>query len=219
MFADLNRHAIRPATSLGVLYDHRDEMAQLTKAVVFKTPTFRDVVEMERSTLSTRSRKLFTLSAIHTATKALLASINGAMPDRIATAVAYWEEVSRQFPEWQLVRERKMNASDIRRDFIHSHGVVLDAIGRVGNTLLQSNSGDWKGEIENLATIDWARSNSKLWEGRAMIGGKVSKASHNVILTSNAIKQRLKLALILDEQRVEDAFLRGDYDHDKHKKP
>src|SRR4051812_39523905 len=33
MFADLNRHAIRPTTSLGLLYDHRDEWATIAKAV------------------------------------------------------------------------------------------------------------------------------------------------------------------------------------------
>ena len=29
MFADLNRNAIRPSKSLGVLYDHRDDIAQI----------------------------------------------------------------------------------------------------------------------------------------------------------------------------------------------
>src|SRR5262249_53412757 len=67
MFADLNRYAIRPSKSLGVLYDHREEAAKLTKLLILKSSVFRDVVEMERSTLSARSRKLFTLSALYTA--------------------------------------------------------------------------------------------------------------------------------------------------------
>ena len=40
MFADLNRYAIRPSRSLSVLYDHRDDGAQLTKLVVLKSPIF-----------------------------------------------------------------------------------------------------------------------------------------------------------------------------------
>ncbi|GIX46912.1 MAG: hypothetical protein KatS3mg131_1123 [Candidatus Tectimicrobiota bacterium] len=44
-----------------------------------------------------------------------------------------------------------------------------------------------------------------------MIGGRVSKATHNVILTTNVIKKHLQLSLSPEEQRVEDAFLRGDY--------
>jgi len=45
-----------------------------------------------------------------------------------------------------------------------------------------------------------------------MIGGKVSKAHHNVTLTTNAINKHIGLQLSPEEQRVEDAFNRGDYD-------
>src|SRR5262249_16985097 len=51
MFADLNRYAIRPSKSIGVLYDHRDERSKLAKMVVLRSPVFRDVVEMEKTTL------------------------------------------------------------------------------------------------------------------------------------------------------------------------
>ena len=76
MFADLNRYAIRPSRSIGVLYDHRDEPAEHARLVDLSSPLFRDVVEMERSTLSTRSRKLFTLSAIYNATSALVSGLD-----------------------------------------------------------------------------------------------------------------------------------------------
>lgn len=211
MFADLNRYAIRPSKSLGVLYDHRDDVAQLAKLVVFKSPVFRDVVDMEHSTLSLKSRKLFTLSAIYTATSALLLNLDkGRIKDNAELAAAFWEEAAKQFPEWQMVRERRMPASDVRRDFIHSHGIALQAIGRVGNCLMQNGSGGWKRPLAKLRNLDWSRANAKLWEGRAMIGGRVSKAGHNVTLTTNAIKNHLGLPLTPDEQRIEDAFLRGE---------
>ncbi len=38
-----------------------------------------------------------------------------------------------------------------------------------------------------------------------MIGGKVSKVTTNVILTTNAIKHQLGIELDPEEQRVEDA--------------
>jgi len=60
-----------------VLYDHRDDAAELARLVVLRSPVFRDVVEMERNTLSLRSRKLFTLSAIYSATCALIAGSDG----------------------------------------------------------------------------------------------------------------------------------------------
>ena len=211
MFADLNRHSVRPSKSLGVLYDHRDNYAKLAKLVVLRSPIFRDVVELEKSTLSARSRKLFTLSAIYSATKVLMAgSEDEALDDVAKAAAAYWEEVAKQMPDWQLVRERKMTAAEVRQDFIHSHGIVLQAIGRVGNELLRLPSAEWKRTLKGLKRIDWSRSNALLWEGRAMIGGRVSKASNNVTLTTNVIKHNLKLALTPEEQRAEDAFRRGD---------
>src|ERR1700733_10402630 len=72
MFADLNRYAIRPSKSLGILYDYRDDTAQLAKSLIAKSPVFRDVVELEKTALSPRSRRLFTLSAIYHATSDLL---------------------------------------------------------------------------------------------------------------------------------------------------
>ena len=42
-----------------------------------------------------------------------------------------------------------------------------------------------------------------------MIGGRVSKAGHNVLLTTNVVKRTLGLPLTPEEQRVEDAFCRG----------
>ncbi len=210
MFADLNRYAIRPSPSIGVLYDHRDRMARLAKLVVMRSPIFRDVVEMERSTLSLRSRKLFTLSAIYTATSALLSNRSDeTFEGSVDLAVSFWEEVARQFPEWTQVRNLKMPAGEVRRDFIHSHGIALQAIGRVGNAILNETATSWKRRIKGLRTINWLRSNARLWEGRALIGGRVTKAQQNVTLTTNVIKKHIKLRLTPEEQRVEDAFLRG----------
>jgi DNA sulfur modification protein DndB len=214
MFADLNRYAIRPSKSLGVLYDHRDGMAKLAKLVVLRSSVFRDVVEMERTTLSVRSRKLFTLSAIYTATSALLAEKHPlSLEDGTNLALSFWEEVAKHFPEWQFVRDRRMSAGEVRTDFIHSHGIALHAIGKVGSILMRDGTNAWKRPLRRLKEIDWSRSNSKLWEGRALIGGRVSKAQHNVILTTNAIKKHLGLTLTPEEQRVEDAFLRGDHEY------
>lgn len=211
MFADLNRYAIRPARSLGVLYDHRDDKALLAKLVVAEAPVFQDVVEMERTTLAPRSRRLFTLSAIYTATAALLANVEvEAAEDRAALAAAFWGEVGARMPQWSLVQQGKLTAGEVREDYLHSHGVVLQALGRVGNSLLHHQPKDWKKHLAKLADIDWRRGNAVLWEGRAMIGGRVSKAQQNVLLTTNAIKQAMGLNLTAEETRAEEAHQRGE---------
>jgi len=212
MFADLNRYAIRPSKSIGVLYDHRDDRSLVSRLVVMHSRFFRDVVEMERSTLSPRSRKLFTLSAIYGATSALLDQVPTQDTEaRVALALAFWEEVASHLSEWRAVVDRKISAGEVRRDFIHSHGIVLQAIGRAGNTLLREdhNPSKWKKPLQGLATVDWSRANSKLWEGRAMIGGRLSKTENSVTLTTNAIKKHLGLKLTTEERRIEAALQRG----------
>lgn len=209
MFADLNRYAIRPTTSLGVLYDHRDEQAQLIKLVILDSPLFKDLVEMERSSLSARSRRLFTLSAMYRATKALLAHEHDApVEEQAARALEFWHEVAKHMPEWEHVRQGKITAGEIRRDRIHSHGIVLQALGHLGSTLLQSGE-PWKRRLAGLKTIDWSRSNASLWEGRALSGGRVSKAGNHVTLTTNAIKSHLGLPLSPEESQTERNFMRG----------
>lgn len=211
MFADLNRYAIRPSPSLGILYDHRDTVAEMAKSLIAKSPVFRDVVEMEKTALSPRSRRLFTLSAIYHATSDLLDGLGLEDPQESAElALNFWEAVAKYMNEWDRVRRGEMTAGEVRTDFIHTHGVVLQALARAGNALIQKYPKQWSKKLTTLQTMDWSRSNSSLWEGRALLGGRVSKSQQNVVLTTNAIKNHLGLALSLEEQRTEDAFRRGE---------
>ncbi|TMR22655.1 DNA sulfur modification protein DndB [Nonomuraea turkmeniaca] len=209
MFADLNRHAVRASKSIGVLYDHRDPLAALTRVVALSSHVFRGFVEMEATSLPKESRRLFTLSAIYGAHKALFDGISD-LDDELQTklAMAFWEIVDTQFPEWQDVRQKRMRSPEVRADLIHSHSIVLTALGRIGNSLLHSskNPDDWRPTLEKLCSLDWSRANSRLWGGRALIGGRVSKAVNNVLLTTAAIRTHLDLPLPPDEQRAEDAY-------------
>jgi DNA sulfur modification protein DndB len=212
MFADLNRYAIRPQSSLSVLYDHREEMAQIVRRVVAESPLFQDLVETEKSNLALRSARLFTLSALYTATKALLDGFGDlAKEKRVELAARYWSLVAEQFPEWAQVQAGAMSAGELRRDFIHGHGIALHALGRAGNTLLRQGlePGDWARLLCQLGKLDWSRSNASVWEGRAMAGGRICKSSAHVVLTSNAVRAALGLPLSADERRAEEALSRG----------
>ncbi len=213
MFADLNRYAIRPSRSLGVLYDHRDAKGKLAKLVVMKSEVFREIVEMAKNSLALRSSKLFTLSAFYTATAVLVEGIaTGVLEDDADVARDFWEAVAKHFPAWSQIRDGKLAASEVREGYIHSHGIALQALGCAGNCLLKNGSSGWKSRLRNLEEIDWSRRNAKLWEGRALIGGKVTKATSNVILTTNVIKKALGIDLDENELRIEEAFSRSKHD-------
>jgi DNA sulfur modification protein DndB len=210
MFADLNRYAIRPSKSLGILYDYRDEAAKLTKELIARSEVFRDVVELEKTNLAPRSKKLFTLSALYHATQDL---VNGepedSPEDGAQLALQFWEETAKHMKEWERVRDGSLAAGEVRANYIHSHGVVLQALGRAGCTLIKRFPKQWPKKLTALEEIDWRRTNSSLWEGRAMIGGQVSKNSHNTLLTANVIKKKLGLDLTAEEEKVEQAYRGG----------
>lgn len=208
MFADLNKHAVRPTKSLGILYDLRDPQSQLARKLITAVPWFNGLTETEKTTISNRSIKLFTLSSIYQGTGALLNKPkNGRIsPAEEQLAIDFWTEVGKHISEWKLAQEKKVSAAELRRDYLHAHGLALHVIGIVGRTLISSAPKQWKDRLKALGRVDWSRSNTKLWEGRAMVGGRVSKAHNNVILTSAVLKRAFGLPLTQEERTVESHF-------------
>lgn len=205
MFADLNKYAVRPGPSLATLYDHRDAESELARYLVQECKVFKSLTEMERSTISNRSTKLFTLSSIKSANRALLRkrSKEGfSIPEKVL-AKEFWDAVAEQIPDWGRARSREVLTSDLRQNFIHAHGIALQALGIAGADLLEKQKKSWRTALTALKTLDWSRSNTKVWEGRAMVHGRISKASSNVKLTANLIKSRLGLELTAEENELE----------------
>ncbi len=117
--------------------------------------------------------------------------------------------MAKRISDWQLAKERKISAADLRRDYIHAHTLALAAIARAGSTLRAEHPKDWKRKLAKLESLDWSRSNTALWEGRAMTTGRLSKRLINVGLTGNAIKKHLGLKLTDEEQELETQFRRN----------
>jgi DNA sulfur modification protein DndB len=98
---------------------------------------------------------------------------------------------------------KKIAPADLRRDYVHAHALALHALGITGNSLIASEPTGWRLRITKLGDIDWLRSNAEVWEGRAMIGGHISKAHANVVLTASYLKRVLDLPLTAEERRLE----------------
>jgi DNA sulfur modification protein DndB len=210
IFTDLKRHERKSPRSLRLLHDDRDEIARLTRQMVQQVAVFRDSIEMVRTTISNRSRRLFTLSALYQATKTLLAlEKSKSFEKRLSIAIEFWDEVSKRIPDWELAVKGEVTPAELRKTFVHSHGIALAGLGRVGQALLHRHPKTWRRKLGRLRTLDWSRKNSQLWEGRAMIGGRLSKARSCVILTGNAIKLHLGLPLSSEEQELERQYAGG----------
>lgn len=188
MFVDLNQHGVKPARSLRLLYDHRDDRAQLTRAVADAVPLFRDMTDFTRSNLPAGSRKLFAFSNLHTAVTTLVdeagIEADAMNPEPIAD---FWSTVVESMPDWRLAGAGEIAASELRKDKIHAHGIALEAIAIAGARVIGGDAQGWRKAIRRLGDIDWSRANTELWEGRALLGGKIHRSRTSVVLTADAI--------------------------------
>src|SRR5271157_1831973 len=74
MLSDIRRKGSKSALSQGILCDLRDETARITRKLIAEVDIFANMTETVRSTISNRSLKLFTFSAIYHASEILLSS-------------------------------------------------------------------------------------------------------------------------------------------------
>ena len=206
MFADLNKYAVRPNDSLSTLYDHRDSCAELARYVVANVGCFSRLTDMEKSSLSNRSTKLFTLSSIKMANRSLLRkSAKDSIDEQEKELAAnYWNAVCQNIPDWIAAENKKVSTAELRQNYVHAHGVTLQALGAAGADLLMNSPKSWEKDLQKLQTIDWSRSNTEVWEGRALMYGKLSKARANVALTANHIRQALGVPLSAENKALEE---------------
>ena len=204
IFADLNKHAVNVSKSIGILYDSRDPIAMITKSLIDENKYLNHFTDKENPSLSKFSPKLFTLSSINETNKKLLSKLNANDPKVINFVKEFWDTLCENMKEWQFVFNKETSPSLFRKEYISSHGVVLEALGLVGNYLYKNNPYDWKLILSNVKNIDWHRTNLDDWQNR-VIGptGRIVKSATYIRLTNNLIKMKLGIPLSNDEQKIE----------------
>lgn len=208
MFADLNKYAVRPSSSLGTLYDHRDQASELARYLSMNAKPFVGFTEFERSTISVRSSKLFTLSGIKQATRALFGKgpKDGFDEREQKQAVDFWNRLNEHMVEWQQVQAKTLSAAEFRQEFITAHGIGLQALAIVGKEISSLDENEQHDKFEGLKRISWLKSNSD-WSNRTMQHGRLSKATSNIFLTAIEIKRQIALPITDEELTKEKELL------------
>lgn len=204
IFADLNKHAVNVSKSIGILYDSRDPIAMISKSLLENNKYLKYFTDTENPSLSKFSPKLFTLSSINETNKKLLNKINPSDPNSSIFVEEFWNVLCENMKEWKFVFNKDTSPHLFRNDYISSNGVVLEALGLVGNYLYKNNPSNWKEILSNVKNIDWHRSNLDDWQHR-VIGptGRIVKSATYVRLTNNKIKMKLNIDLTKDEIKLE----------------
>ena len=186
MFADLNKHAVKPTKSLGILYDRRNDFSVFIVNMVKTVPVFKNRTELEKNTLSNRTTKFFTLSGITTATSYLLGKSKHLSKSDKNNAIKFWNVTSKNIPEWLLLMDNKIPAYEIREGSVHANTNMLQAIAVTGNVLIKEFPNSWETKLKSFQKIDWSRSNSD-WDGKIIMKGRMIKNKIGVNMAANVL--------------------------------
>jgi len=198
MFADLNKHAVKPSKSLGILYDIRNQFSQFIVNLTSEVDVFRDRVELEKTSISNRSTKFFTTSGIENATSRLLDG-EQISEEKQKFAKDFWNEVARNMGHWKNLMDGKVTASELRENYVHAHSNLLSTLGYVGSVLYNDYQDSWKQKLETIRDLPWEKTDP-FWEGKLVLGnGKMMKNQAGMKLAANAILA--KMGIPLDEKR------------------
>lgn len=212
IFSDLNRHAVNTTSSIGILYDHRDQLAILTKDIISTIPLLSRYTDRERVSLSKNSPKIIALSHIFNTNLRLLGKSKG---DKVTQEDEdflrkFWVVLCDSIVEWNMVLRKELTPRDLRTNFIVGHAVFIEAVGTLGNYLRKFHEDNWELYIQKLSKVDWNRDNTNDWLGRSFNkNGRIQKTSYTIQLTANKIKQIIGLPLTEAEQQLEDKFFKG----------
>lgn len=200
MFADLNKHAVKPSKSLSTLYDDRDDLSNAVKDVVLSIPFLEKYVDKEHDTLGKYSSKLFTLSNFLRANQRIIKSVITEKDRKFL--LQFWKGVFSYIDEWEELEKKRLYKYSLKEEYILTLSVVINAFGRLGS-YFYSDKIDLS-VLKNLKQIDWLRSN-KEWVGRVFNEhGKIIGKEDSIIKICNLMKKKLGINLTKEEQGKED---------------
>lgn len=207
MFADLNKNAVRPSNSLNVLYDRRDPLARLSSRVVEEIEFYRDFVELEKTSISNRAKNFITLSSLNQANKSLAGQEANRFGDNTAeTVISFWKRIIDVIPDWQKLQAGVITSGELRKEMVHAHGVLVQALGVMGARLIEARPSIWTKDLDRLSDMNWRKSNSALWRDRVMRGGRMDGSGRSIALAANVLINTVGLELDEKEQAMETSF-------------
>ena len=208
MFTDLNKHAVTTSKSLNTLYESKDPVALITKNIVNSISFLRKYTDKERDNLCKYSSNIFTLNTFYTANKRIYKVIGN--PQKAEKLMyTFWSNVVENMREWNEMDNGELSKKSLREDYITTQGLIILALGRLGEFYCANSKIDMANSLKGLQKIDWLRNNEECWMNRAIKpNGKINRNEQGIFLTYIQIKRLLSLP-ISDEELKKEGKMRG----------
>lgn len=197
IFADLNKHAVKPSKSLSTLYDDRDGLSNAVKDVISSNVFLSKYIDKEHDSLGKYSSALFTLSNFLRANQRIIKAAVIGEADRLFLQ-DYWGKIFSSIIEWKQLENKQLYKYTLKEEYVLTLSVVINAFGRLGNAFYSEKI---KLELlSGLNSIDWLRKNPE-WMGRIFNKqGKILGKEDSIIKICNLFK--IKLGLILSREEL-----------------
>ena len=176
IFTDLNKHAIRPTKSLNILFDNRENFSKIVRETITEVEGFSGRTELEKTTISNRSKNLYTLSGIYSSIEELTRNTKLNEEELKKLAVNFYSAACASIDEWQLVISEEISACEFRKVYITAHAVFIKALGKVGRVLFDKYGNDMYKKVSNLRQVNLRKDNYEL-QGIILHGSRINGAS------------------------------------------
>ena len=203
IFTDLNKNAVKTSNSISELYDSRDEMAVITRNVIWNIDFLNTYTDKEKDILGKYSSNLFTLNTFYTANKSIVGRNQCKGCEEFL--FTYWSSVVSHMKQWQELQNREITKIDLRENFIATQSIVIQAFGRVGS-FFYNNEANLEEYLEKIEKINWSR-NAKQWYLRAISkNGRIITNKKAAMLIANVIKEAIGIPLSQEEKNAEESL-------------
>lgn len=208
VFADINMNAVKPAQSIKLLYNQRDQVTAFTKSLIEEIPLFKRFTDLERTNLPPSSEMLFTFSGLYQANQVLWKGL-GDDKSKPITITQFWESVIIAIEEWQQLLDLATHSELLRNESMTAHSITWVALAEAGLHMIQKypQNSEWTTHVERI-TMNWNRKNPQ-WQGRAINGAKITKTRKNILLMANEILKSRSFELTKTQQAYEDDFIKS----------
>lgn len=206
IFTDLNKNAVKTSNSISELYDSRDEMAVITRNVVWNIEFLNNYTDKEKDNLGKYSSNLFTLNTFYSANKTIAG--RKVKKNTEEFLMEYWTAVVAHMVQWQELQHKEITKVDLREQYIATQSIVIQALGRLGNYFYCNPDADIQECMKNLDNINWNR-NASIWYLRAISEtGRIITNKKAALLIANVLKREMDIPFSKEEQNAEDALLK-----------